>query len=95
MNVPEKIRKLVAEERLSFSEKAIWQLYHGPFDIEDLKNSILFGTVLKKERDEVGAAKFKYAIMGPAISGALVYSCGKIRKRAGQEYFIITFHEAR
>ena len=94
MKVPENIKKLVAAEQLSFAEKAIEQLYRGPFDIEDLKNSILFGTVIKKERDETGIAKFKYVIIGPAISGALVYSCGKVRKRAGQEYFIITFHEA-
>lgn len=95
MKVPDRIRKLVAEEKLSFSEKAILQLYNGPFDIEDLKNSILFGTVIKKERDEMGIARFKYTIIGPAISGALVYSCGKIRKREGREYFLITFHEAR
>jgi hypothetical protein len=92
--VPERIRQLVLAGRLSFSAKAIDQLFCGLFDYEDLIHSILFGQVIKKERDESGIARYKYTIIGPSRSGEPVYSCGKVRKREGREYFIITFHSA-
>jgi hypothetical protein len=78
VKVPERIRRLVTEERLSFSEKAVLQLYHGPFNIEDLKHSILTGSLIKKERDELGIANFKYTIVGPAVSGVFIYCCGNV-----------------
>jgi hypothetical protein len=80
--------------QIEFSAKASDQLFWGPFEVADLVHSILFGEVTKKERDELGIAKFKYTIIGPSLGGERIYSYGKIRKRDKHEYFIITFHEA-
>lgn len=60
-----------------------------------MQNAIIYGKLIKKERDETGVAKYKYTIIGPALDGDPLYCCGKIRKRrSGEEYFIITFHGA-
>ncbi len=93
MEIPINIIKLISRNNFGFSEKAYNQLYEGQYDLVDLKNSILYGRLLKKERDEVGVSSYKYVIIGPSKSGKLIYSCGKIIKRNGKEYFIITFHE--
>ncbi|MBU1752851.1 hypothetical protein KKG56_03190, partial [bacterium] len=38
---------------------------------------------------------YKYTIIGSAISGKSIYSCGKIVELLDKNYFIITFHETR
>ncbi|MDZ7375050.1 MAG: hypothetical protein ONB13_00370 [candidate division KSB1 bacterium] len=93
MEVPLIIIKLVAKNKFGFSTKAFNQLYTGRYDLEDLKNSILYGRLIKKERDETGLTHYKYIIIGPSKAGELIYSCGKIIRRDDIEYFIITFHE--
>ena len=93
MEIPISIIKLISKNQFGFSEKAFLQLFDGRFDLEDLKNSILYGRLIKKERDEAGASAYKYIILGPSKSGELIYSCGKIIRRNGKEYFLITFHE--
>jgi hypothetical protein len=94
--VPEKILRLVSRGYIEFSGKGYQQLFAGPYDEDDVKNAILFGTVIKKERDETKVAKYKYTIIGPALDGAPLYCCGKIRQKgSGEEYFIITFHGDR
>lgn len=94
--VPGQIVDLVKEGKLVLSEKARTQADLDPWlTTEDLENSIIHGTVLKKEKDERKEAKYKYTIAGPAINGALVYSCGKIVKRGSQFYFVLTFRELR
>jgi len=91
--VPEKILWLVARGLIEFSGKGYQQLFEGPYNRSDVQNAIAYGKLLKKERDETGAAKYKYTIIGPALSGDPLYCCGKIRqRRSGEEYFIITFH---
>lgn len=95
-NLPEQIQKLVSRGLLDFSEKAFRQLFAGIYDEEDIQNAILLGTVIKKERDETGVAKYKYTIIGPSLRGDQIYCCGKIRKKGnGRIYFIITFHGAK
>jgi len=93
--VPEKVQWLVSHGYIEFSEKGYQQLFDGPYNRDDVQNAIMFGKVMKKERDETRAAKYKYTIIGPAVGGDQLYCCGKIRKvRSGEEYFIITFHDA-
>ncbi len=93
MEVPLNIIKLISKNKFGFSEKAFGQLYEGRFNLEDLKNSILYGRLVKKERDETGITTYKYIIIGPSKAGELIYSCGKIVRRNETEYLIITFHE--
>jgi len=93
VEIPLSVIKLVSRNDFGFSNKAYNQLYEGRYDLKDLKNSILYGRLIKKERDKVGVSSFKYVIIGPSKSGELIYSCGKIIKRNGKEFFIITFHE--
>lgn len=94
--VPSQIVELVKLGRWVLSEKARKQADSYPWlTTEDLENSIIHGTVLKKERDERKEAQYKYVIGGPAINGAPVYSCGKRVKRGSQFYFVLTFHELR
>ncbi|MBI3950069.1 MAG: hypothetical protein HY314_06405 [Acidobacteria bacterium] len=76
------------------SEKAQSQLDTGSFSFDDLKHSILYGEVKKKERDERKKAKYKYTIIGPSEAGRAIYSCGKVMTVDGNVYFVITFHEA-
>lgn len=93
MQVPDEIQYLVNRDCIIFSRKANYFLKAGRFSFDDLKNSLLNGYVRKKERDETGEARYKYTIIGPALSGEEIYSCGKIVRRKGKQYFIITFHE--
>lgn len=94
--VPDKVRWLVSRGYIEFSGKGYKQLFVGPYDEDDVKNAILFGKVIKKERDETKVAKYKYTIIGPAVDGTPLYCCGKIRKKSSdEEYFIITFHGDR
>ena len=93
MEIPLTVVKLVSRNRIGFSDKAFDQLYAGRYSLEDLKNSILYGRLIKKERDETGITNYKYIIIGPSKAGELIYSCGKIIRRKETEYFIITFHE--
>jgi hypothetical protein len=94
MRVPEEIIYLIERDLLLFPQKAEQLLEFGRFSFEDLKHSLLNGYVRKKERDETREAQYKYTIIGPARSGETIYSCGKIVRRQGKQYFIITFHEA-
>jgi hypothetical protein len=94
MRVPEEIIYLIERDLFLFSQKAEQLLEFGQFSFEDLKHSLLNGYVRKKERDETREARYKYTIIGPARSGEAIYSCGKIVRRQGKQYFIITFHEA-
>ena len=75
--------------------KAETQLENGKYDYDDLTNSILNGKVHKKERDEKKNSKYKYTIVGPALDGSILYSCGKVIQKEEYFYFIITFHEAK
>lgn len=93
MEIPLRIIKLVARNKIGFSEKAFNQLFDERYDIEDLKNSILYGRLIKKERNETGISNYKYIIIGPSKAGELIYSCGKIIRRRETDYFILTFHE--
>ena len=77
MEIPIAIIKLISKNQFGFSEKAFLQLFDGRFDLEDLKNSILYGRLIKKERDELGIHAFKYIIIGPSKTGELVYSLEK------------------
>jgi len=93
--VPEKILSLASRGFIEFSGKGYQQLFDGPYNRSDVQNAIAYGSLVKKERDETGVAKYKYTIIGPALSGDPLYCCGKIRpRRSGEEYFIITFHSA-
>jgi len=93
LEIPINILKLISRNKFGFSEKAFNQLFDGRYDLDDLKNSIIYGRLVKKERDETRIASYKFIIIGPAKSGELIYSCGKIINRNGKKYFIITFHE--
>jgi hypothetical protein len=95
MQIPQEIVRLIQQRRYLLSSKARNQLHVGRFSTEDLLNSIIHGQVTKKERDETGKAKYKYTIIGPALSGERIYSCGKIIYLDGKTYFVITFHESR
>jgi hypothetical protein len=95
VKVPRPILELIASGQIGFSGKAQWQLATGFFELDDLVHSILNGVVRKKERDEKRQAKYKYTIIGPSLSGAPLYSCGKIIGRTQTVYFVITFHQAR
>jgi len=95
MQVPQEILRLIQQRRYLFSSKARDQLNDGRFLTEDLVHSIIHGRVTKKERDETGKARYKYTIIGPAISGEQIYSCGKIVHLDRKTYFVITFHESR
>jgi hypothetical protein len=95
MEIPITIIKLISKNQFGFSEKAYRQLFDGRFNLLDLKNSILYGRLIKKERDaeSTSTSAYKYIIIGPSKSGELIYSCGKILRTNGKEYFLITFHE--
>jgi hypothetical protein len=93
MEIPITILKLISKNQFGFSEKAFLQLFDGRFDLLDLKNSLLYGRLIKKERDAVSTSTYKYIIIGPAKNGELIYSCGKIIRTNGKDYFLITFHE--
>lgn len=93
--VPNQIIGLVKDHQVLFSAKARRQLDTGIFDTDDLIHSVLYGEVVKKERDEQKASHYKYTIAGPSRSGITIYSCGKIINLLGKVYFIITFHETR
>jgi len=95
VKVPEQIIRLVSRRLIEFSEKGYRQLFEGSYDENDIQNAITFGTLVKKERDETRAARFKYTIIGPSLKGDPMYCCGKIRKKVdGNKFFIITFHGA-
>ena len=91
--VPKQIVSLVEHHQILLSKKARHQLDIGKIDTDDLTHSILYGKVVKKERDERKESKYKYTIIGPSHSGTSVYSCGKIIKLLKRTYFIITSHE--
>jgi hypothetical protein len=93
--VPVQIISLVKDHRVLFSAKARHQLDAGIFDTDDLIHSLLYGKVIKKERDEQKTSRYKYTIVGPSRSGTLIYSCGKIINLFEKTYFVITFHEMR
>lgn len=72
MEIPLTIIKLASKNKFGFSEKAFDQLYAGRYNLEDLKNSILYGRLIKKERDETGITNYKYIIIGPSKAGELI-----------------------
>lgn len=93
--VPESIRRLAAQGNVALSDKAERRLADDGFSFDDLLTSIIEGSVVKKEIDQTGVARYKYVIIGPSLSGRLVYSCGKVvSSNEGQEYFVITAHGA-
>lgn len=93
--VPKQIAGLVKDHLVLFSAKARYQLDTGIFDTDDLIHSLLYGKVVKKEKDEQQVSRYKYTIVGPSCSGVSIYSCGKITNLLKKAYFIITFHETR
>jgi len=94
MRVPDNIKKLIENDQVFFSWKAETLLENGYYEYEDFVNSILFGDVKKKEKDEKKQSKYKYTIIGPALDGQMIYSCGKIIERDDKHFYVITFHEA-
>lgn len=94
MKTPENIINLIKRKRVSFSNKALKYLYSGKYSLADISNSIILGNLKKKEKDEQGKSKYKYTIIGPALNGDLIYTCGKILKLEGKNYFFITIHKA-
>jgi hypothetical protein len=93
--IPNQIVNLVKNYQVIFSVKARHQLDVGVLDTDDLIHSVLYGKVVKKERDEQKVSRYKYTIAGPSCSGVSIYSCGKIINLLNKDYFIITFHETR
>lgn len=93
--VPSQIINIVKDHQVLFSAKARHQLDTGIFDTDDLIHAVLYGEVIKKERDEQKTSQYKYTIVGPSRSGVPLYSCGKIISFLEKAYFIITFHETR
>lgn len=93
--VPKQIVELVKRHQVLLSAKARQQLDVGIFNTDDLIHSILYGEVIKKEKDEQEESQYKYTIIGPSHSRASIYSCGKIVRLLKKTYFIITFHETR
>lgn len=94
MEVPQDIKKLIYEKKISFSQKAIRYLTVSRYSLADFENAVLFGELKKKEKDEHNVSKYKYTIIGPANNGDLLYTCGKIIELEGKNYFFITLHEA-
>lgn len=92
--VPDQIIHLVKNRQILFSAKARHQLDTGIFDTDDLIHSILYGKVVKKEKDEQKDSQYKYTIIGNCSKGS-IYSCGKIITLLKKTYFIVTFHETR
>ena len=87
------IKELVGQECYRLSGKVYDLLSEGYFDLEDLENSILCGSVFKVERDERAdcLGNKKYVILGPDKQGYEFYSVGKIKKETGgYVYFVIT-----
>lgn len=93
--IPNQITNLVKGHQILFSGKARQQLDTGAFDTDDLVHSVLYGKLVKKERDEQKVSLYKYTITGPSRSGITIYSCGKIINLLKKVYFVITFHETR
>lgn len=94
MRVPDNIINLVKTDKVIFSFKAELALANGRYDYYDFLNSILKGTIKKKEKDEQKQSRYKYTIIGPALDGSMLYSCGKIVQDEEKIYFVITFHGA-
>ena len=94
MKVPDRIKKLIENDDVVFSWKAEILLESGQYEYEDFINSVLFGEVRKKEKDEKKQGKYKYTIIGPSLDGKMIYSCGKIIERGDKCFYVITFHEA-
>ncbi len=91
------VRELVANGRYLLTEKVYDLLSQGCFELEDLEHSIVHGTVMKTERDELenSIGNKKYTIIGPDICGYPFYTVGKIQKLSGSRiYLVITAHEA-
>lgn len=93
--VPKTVLQLIRQEQILFSKKAWSQIVNGMFSLDDLIHSIINGKLVKKEKDELEQASYKYVIIGPALSGTPLYSCGKIITHGENNYFVITFHEVR
>jgi hypothetical protein len=94
-DVPNQVINIVKDHLVLFSAKARHQLDVGIFDTDDLIHSVLYGKVVKKEKDEQKISRYKYTIVGPSRSGISIYSCGKVINLHKKTYFIITFHETR
>ena len=93
--VPKTVLQLIRQERILFSKKAWSQILNGMFTLDDLIYSIIHGVLIKKEKDELEQSSYKYIIIGPALSGTPIYSCGKIITHEEKSYFVITFHEVK
>jgi hypothetical protein len=91
------IRELVAKGQYLLTEKAYELLSQGYFELEDLEHSIVHGTVIKTESDELknSIGNRKYTIIGPDICGYPFYTVGKLQKLSRSRiYLVITAHEA-
>lgn len=94
MEVPQEIKKLIYDKKISFSHKAIRYITESKYSLSDFENAILSGELKKKEKDELNISKYKYTIIGPAKNGNILYTCGKIIELEGKNYFFLTLHEA-
>ena len=94
MSIPFKIKALIEAGDVIFSFKSRLEIEEGHYDYEVFENSVLRGIIKKKEKDEKKRGQYKYTIVGPALNGDMLYSCGKVVKGVEKSYFVITFHGA-
>ena len=94
MEVPKNILNLIKMNKITFSKKSINYLLQNKYSIIDFKNSVINGYIKKKERDELHISNYKYTIIGPALNGQKLYTCGKIISIEDKQYFFITLHKA-
>ena len=94
MKVSENICSLIRTNKITFSKKAISYIAQNKYSLIDFKNAVLNGYMKKKEKDETNISDYKYTILGPALNGKELYTCGKIILMDGKKYFFITIHEA-
>jgi hypothetical protein len=93
-----KIQVLVQKQQYELSSHVRDSLAEGDFDIEDIEYSILYGTIVIRQRDEIKVAidGKKYVIAGPTKSGLPFETVGKvIHGYEEQVYFIITAYQRR
>ncbi len=93
--VADRIRQLVRADNYYPSKHVFDKIAQNDYLFEDIKDSILSGTIDKVERDEVGDSVDgkKYTFLGRTRDGILTYTVGKIVEADdGKLYFVITIY---
>ncbi len=92
----ERISLLVRSGQYHLSEHVVNEkIAPNDYLVEDIEDSILSGSIVKSERDEVGVSVDgkKYTILGQTRDGLSLYTVGKIvRDDEGELYFVITIY---